>query len=52
METGAVIVWKKAQIVSPTIRQFISFIKENRVIQDGQEKDRDTESADVPAAFS
>ena len=39
METGAVIVWKKAQIVSPTIRQFISFIKENRVIQDGQEKE-------------
>ena len=39
METGAVIVWKKAQIVSRTTRQFISFIKENRAVQDGQEKE-------------
>ena len=39
LETGAVIVWKKAQIVSRTTRQFISFIKENRAVQDGQEKE-------------
>ena len=40
LETGAVIVWKKAQIVSRTTRQFISFIKENRAVQDGQEKEQ------------
>ena len=28
METGAVIVWKKAQIVSRTIYQFLNFVKE------------------------
>ncbi len=30
IETGAVIVWKKAQIVSRTTHQFISFLKESR----------------------
>lgn len=30
IETGAVIVWKKAQLVSRTTHQFISFLKESR----------------------
>ena len=32
LETGAVIVWKKAQVVSPAIHQFINYIKQYKDI--------------------